>query len=140
MKHLLGGEYFRNLTKRKVLRLPFSGATCPEQRSRDDNVWSVRIGRYFKVGLFFQTLLLRLKQKNIRVVYLHLFCNYFLSLKSMVSQMLRTDEHISQFARLGLRTLVLGHKIITQVIFLPFKLRQFAKTMKTIFSQFVHKL
>ena len=27
----------------------------------------------------------------------------------------RTDEHISQFARLGLRTLVLGYKTITQV-------------------------
>ena len=33
--------------------------------------------------------------------------------------MLRTDEHISQFARLGLRTLVLGHKIITQVFITP---------------------
>ena len=27
----------------------------------------------------------------------------------------RTDDHISQFAALGLRTLVLGHKTITQV-------------------------
>ena len=27
----------------------------------------------------------------------------------------RTDEHIEQFAKLGLRTLVLGHKVISQV-------------------------
>ena len=61
----------------------------------------------------------------------HLFCYYSFVFKNFKSErtntsllllflclqklQIRTDEHISQFARLGLRTLVLGHKIITQV-------------------------
>ena len=64
--------------------------------------FKVHLERYFKVhlGRYF----------NVKTIFPQddsSFMSHFL--------FFRTDEHISQFARLGLRTLVLGHKIITQV-------------------------